>query len=292
MMVNHIRTDAFLDDEDNKEMGKIPNVSKAGVMASANVGRSITLGSAVAVAETSAVSTVAAEAGVMAGGRATASITRAGTAAARTLRFARFAGGALSAAVLVMEANAIQQTLKQIQSGNPCEKADNLRKIYEEIKDLPSTESLDRECQRYLKTLAERPEPTYQDMSKALEDDDGIPLAVGTPIGDIVTEKKEPASYETSSNSNLCAPGATIIDGEENEQQQQQNVTAAQVEQQSSSRLGSSHLMGGSSLLERIQRRRAREAMEASLTRDDDAEDFAEVHDDDKDHDLSLNLVV
>lgn len=302
MMVNHIRTDAFLDDQDNNNNDhKLPHVSKAGVMASANVGRSITLGGAVAAAETTAVSTVAAETGVLAGSRATASLTRAGTAAARTLRFARFAGGALSAAVLVMEANAIQQTLKQMQNGNPCEKADNLRKIYEEIKDLPSTDSLDRECQRYLKTLAERPEPAFVDMSssKVLEDDDGIPVAVGTPIGDdIVTEtKKEEALVTvTNDNSNLCPPGATIIDGEDDVQTQ--TVATAQVQQQSnattSSTLGSSsRRLGGSSLLERIQRRRAREVMEASASRDDGAEDFARIDDDEKDdHDLSLNLVV
>ena len=149
MMRDHIRTDAL---ETNTSSMKV-SVQEAlvnnrtGVVAVSNVGRAATLGS-VAGAETAA--------GI--GARGATALSRASAAAARTVRFARFAGGALSAAVLVMEANAIKGTLKEIHSGSPCDKANRIRAIKEEIRtgDLPSTAELDEECQAYLSALASR----------------------------------------------------------------------------------------------------------------------------------------
>ena len=188
MLRDHIRTDVFeaeptpLSDQIQGSIEK----NRLGIAAGANVGRSITLGGAAtmeaaagagaataagvagaeaaagASAATSGASAAAASArGAAAGARGVSNMSRAGTAAARTMRFARFAGGALSAAVLVLEANAIQSTLKDIQNGNPCDKADRIRQIGKEISErqLPSTSALDEECQAYLQALANRPTP-------------------------------------------------------------------------------------------------------------------------------------
>ena len=149
MMRDHIRTDALDTSMANLKVTVTEALvaNRTGVVAASNVGRAATLGS-VAGAETAA--------GM--GARSATALSRASAAAARTVRFARFAGGALSAAVLVMEANAIQGTLKEIRSGSPCDKANRIRAIKEEIRtgDLPSTAELDEECQAYLSALASR----------------------------------------------------------------------------------------------------------------------------------------
>eukprot|EP00567_Pseudictyota_dubia_P010231 CAMPEP_0197434880 /NCGR_PEP_ID=MMETSP1175-20131217/2536_1 /TAXON_ID=1003142 /ORGANISM="Triceratium dubium, Strain CCMP147" /LENGTH=872 /DNA_ID=CAMNT_0042963739 /DNA_START=131 /DNA_END=2746 /DNA_ORIENTATION=+ len=189
--------------------GKKPSVSvpKAGLIAGANVGRSISLGGAALGAETVVGATAAAEAGVI-GARAGTALSRAGTAAARTVRFARFAGGALSAAVLVMEANSITNTLKQIQAGSPCEKATNLRKIRDGLDELPSTESLDSECQHYLQLLSERrSSPAEQSTTQMVQ----MPIgnAESRQVPEMMTTEED-----TSDDEEFCEQGATIVDGE------------------------------------------------------------------------------
>uniref|UniRef100_A0A7S1V4T1 Uncharacterized protein n=1 Tax=Grammatophora oceanica TaxID=210454 RepID=A0A7S1V4T1_9STRA len=81
-------------------------------------------------------------------------MSRAGTNLARTARFARFAGGALSAACLVLEARELNKTMEQIKQGNPCEKATALRKIKAELNKVPSTSVVDGMCQCYVKVMA------------------------------------------------------------------------------------------------------------------------------------------
>ena len=68
-----------------------------------------------------------------------------GTAALRALRFARFAGGALAAATLVLEAKSMAKAVQSIREGSPCEKADALKKIKQELPNLPTTTNLDKE---------------------------------------------------------------------------------------------------------------------------------------------------
>lgn len=162
MMRDHIRTDVFEAEPTSltSSVHETIEKNKAGVLAASNVGRAATLGS-VAGVEAGGAAIVSAEAAAGAGARGATALSRAGTAAARTVRFARFAGGALSAAVLVMEANAIHTTLHEISSGSPCDKADRIQAIAKEVKneDLPSTAELDEECQAYLVALASRPAP-------------------------------------------------------------------------------------------------------------------------------------
>lgn len=98
-------------------------------------------------AATSAAASLAVQEGAMAG----RFVSRATTAAARTARFARFAGGALSAATLVLEARELRRTLDQMERGNPCEKAEKLRRVHERLATLPSPEHVQRTCRIYVK---------------------------------------------------------------------------------------------------------------------------------------------
>mmetsp|Transcript_17070 Transcript_17070/g.32395 ORF Transcript_17070/g.32395 Transcript_17070/m.32395 type:complete len:718 (-) Transcript_17070:485-2638(-) len=98
-------------------------------------------------AATSAAATFAVQEGAMAG----RFVSRATTAAARTARVARFAGGALSAATLVLEARELRRTLDQMEKGNPCEKAQTLRQLRPKVELLPSLEKIQNTCQTYVK---------------------------------------------------------------------------------------------------------------------------------------------
>jgi len=89
-------------------------------------------------------------------GRNARFFSRGSTAAARTFRLARFAGGSLAAATLVLEARSLSQTLQAMKAGHPCEKAELLRRIPMELQHLPRTPDLDAECGRYLETLTQR----------------------------------------------------------------------------------------------------------------------------------------
>lgn len=101
-------------------------------------------------------STLATAAEVGAASRNARFFTRSGTGIMRTARFARFAGGALSAATLLFETKCMSDTIQQIRAGNPCEKAELLQEIRCKIQDYPSTADLDREVQHYLEGLAMR----------------------------------------------------------------------------------------------------------------------------------------
>ena len=230
MLRDHIRTDAYVAGGEtnlSEQAQKAVENNKAAVLGAANMGRGLTLGGA-------AGGTVAAEAGVV-GARGATAVSRAGTAAARTLRFARFAGGALSAAVLVMEANAIQSTLKSINAGNPCEKADAIRSIGKEFNEgqLPTTTDLDEECQAYLSALEGR---RYPESLPIPADGESCSLSASTPtvtavpieIVDTPTVQSAPVAAtvvlpmtseevgpSSSVDDSLCAPGATIVAGEE-----------------------------------------------------------------------------
>jgi hypothetical protein len=61
-------------------------------------------------------------------------------------QFATFAGGALSAAVLVCEAHTMTQTIIDMRNGSKCPKADLLRQILRELNILPTTMEVDRQA--------------------------------------------------------------------------------------------------------------------------------------------------
>jgi hypothetical protein len=78
-------------------------------------------------------------------------MTRAGTNLSLGANLAQFAGGALSAVTLVLEARTLANTMHQIRKGSPCEKADALRLIHEDIPKLLPTNAIDAICQAFLK---------------------------------------------------------------------------------------------------------------------------------------------
>jgi hypothetical protein len=88
--------------------------------------------------------------------RGTTFLSRSGSAAAASLnalQFASFAGGTLSAATIVFEVHNLKNTIRAIQSGNPCEKVVTITRIRDQIRDIPLTHALDAECERYLQAL-------------------------------------------------------------------------------------------------------------------------------------------
>jgi len=301
MMRDHIRTDVYaaeptpLKDQVQEKLEK----NRTAVLAGSNTARAVAF-SSIAGAEAGAgaagagaiAAGTAGEVGAVAGAagaRGATAFTRAGTAAARTMRFARFAGGALSAAVLVMEANSIQSTLKEIHDGNPCDKANTLRRVVLEINDYPSTNDLDDECQAYLQALASRPPPTQEVC--AVPDD--------LPSQDI----PEATCQEVTDEQQLCAAGAVIITediagaaigdstspGGLSASQQLPPVTSASSVPMSASS-STSLLGGGSSLMQRFQQRQeerrhmATSRMEEVIAVADDAAESQDSN--------NLNLVV
>lgn len=76
-------------------------------------------------------------------------VSRASTAAAQGVRFAQFAGGALSAATILLEVRELSKTVQQIRSGNPNEKAKTLREL--PLDELPDTSTVNSFCQTYVK---------------------------------------------------------------------------------------------------------------------------------------------
>lgn len=242
MLRDHIRTADVFEAEAaplSEQVQEKIEKNRTSVIASANMGRTLTLGgvtgsrvaasSSMAAAEGAAVAggsaavasggvaVAGAEATAVAGARTATIASRSATAAARTVRFARFAGGALSAAVLVMEANAIQSTLKSIEEGNPCDKAKAIRQIAQNIKQLPTTADLDEECQAYLEVLASRPVPPPEvsaEITNAPSDD--IPQAECkmAPMAGDSTTMREAETIAYAHNHNTAALGALIVEGE------------------------------------------------------------------------------
>ncbi|KAL3940668.1 MAG: hypothetical protein SGBAC_004833 [Bacillariaceae sp.] len=273
MMRDYIRTDGIFEGEKG-DLAQVVQEKyekhRKGVIAGVNAGSGVALGGvaiteagALAAADASVLAAQAAraastEASVLAGagaGARGASVasraTTASSAAARGLRFARFAGGALSAAVLLMEANAMHHTLRQIQEGNPCEKAKIMRQILKELEDstLPSSSALDEECQRYLEAMRSRPHipEVTAEAAEALGGD--------FPQAECIVAVSE----------GMTAPGAIILEGNETTSDLPQPVMA----EEASPSLSFSVMNGRSSLLQRIQMHRERQRENAAARNDE-----------------------
>jgi len=146
------------------------------------------------------------EVGTLAGRNANM-LSKSGTAIARGARFARFAGGALSAATLALEARTLNNTLEQIKAGNPCEKADTLRRILKELPLLPTTEQLDDECRIYIGAMSNRVNAT------ALED--AINLIESKAIQEWQVTKSTISGGHSDPGDEMAPAGASILDGED-----------------------------------------------------------------------------
>jgi hypothetical protein len=117
----------------------------------------------------------------------------------RTARLARFAGGALSAATLVCEARCMTRTIAEIRAGNPCEKAQQLRRIKQQVLNdneqhdndddaydysyFPSSSCLDSECKRYLQALNQR--------ERFLTQEEAVRLLLETAVTSVAEELQD-----------------------------------------------------------------------------------------------------
>jgi hypothetical protein len=180
LLLDHLRTDLYTEDENGNGIQRIMlteslssspisefyRTHQAEVFAKAtNLGSIGTVG-AVSLATTMEVTAV--ESGVVAA-RGANFFSRGTSAALNTLQFARFAGGALAAMTLVFESHNLKNTIQAIQAGNPCEKADFLERIHLQIRDIPATQAVDAECERYLEALTRRQRTlTEQEVSQLL----------------------------------------------------------------------------------------------------------------------------
>ena len=168
--------------------------------------------------------------------------------------FLRFAGGALSAAVLVMEANAIQSTLRSMNEGSPCDKADTLRRVKIEIGDFPSTNELDDECQAYLAALASHPpQPPTAEVSALSEDSNINQLPEATC-----------QEFATGQDLQLCAPGTLIVDRVDD-----LGTPTTEGRPPAAVPISNSSFLGGSSLLQRIRSRQEERRSLAASTAED-----------------------
>lgn len=95
-----------------------------------------------------------------------------GTNVLKTARLARVAGGALSAAMVVLEARSLNTTLREVLNGSPCEKANALLEVAKSLETMPSTSDLDRECTNYLETMKFR--------ERRITEDEAVQLLLDT----------------------------------------------------------------------------------------------------------------
>jgi len=140
-------------------------------------------------------------------GRQANMLTKGSTALARGARFARFAGGALCAATMALEAKSLASTIKQIEAENPCEKADNLRRIAQEIPLLPTSDQLDEECRIYMGAMSNRVN------ANSLED--AIHLIERKAIAEWQITKAGLQEVIGEGQLDLAESSASILDGED-----------------------------------------------------------------------------
>jgi len=94
-----------------------------------------------------------AEKGAIVASRSARMISRTASNLFKAMRVARFTGGALSAACFCLEASCLADTLKSIREGSPCEKAQLLRLVTDDLQEMPPTSSVHRECENDLRHL-------------------------------------------------------------------------------------------------------------------------------------------
>lgn len=150
-------------------------LNRGGVLATMTAGRMGMAGMEIGQMAT------AAEAGA-AGSRSARFFSRTSSQFLKSARFARFAGGGISAVTLLLEAKCMHDTIKAIRNGNPCDKAKNLRKIQEELHNLPLTSELDRECENYLEAMRKR--------DRRMTEEEAVRLLVETFQTQAVTERQ------------------------------------------------------------------------------------------------------
>lgn len=101
--------------------------------------------------------------------RQTRFLGRVGTTAAASFRFVPIAGGVLSAASLVVEANEIKATLARMNEGNPCEKSEQIKEIASEVDRMPNAVLIAGECRRVFEEAESKKESTITSVKDSVD---------------------------------------------------------------------------------------------------------------------------
>ena len=181
-----------------KSVGVLKQAVTGGVLASEVATAAGTVG--VAAAETgTAASTISSVASV---GRSTRYFGRVGTTASASARFIPIAGGLLSAASVFYESKELKRTLQRMEEGSPCEKAQQVRSIRDDLVMLPESDVISGECRRlFALASAERERfesPKYEAERKLLNKCD-VPFeeAKQEDISDIISVMETAAKIDT-----------------------------------------------------------------------------------------------
>jgi len=168
LLRDHIHVDHYLEQEEStaspsNQQEKLEKVKETLEKDSVKIGQGAGTATAAYVAAATEIGSISASAAsaelrVMTTARSTRFFSRSASAAMKTARVARFAGGFLCAATIVFEVKDMHSTVKRIQAGNPCEKADMIRAIMKEVETFPDTETLYKECENYFAVMAKRRE--------------------------------------------------------------------------------------------------------------------------------------
>jgi hypothetical protein len=131
------------------------------------------------------------------------------------MQFVRMGSGALSAATLLWETHNLRNTLLKMKAGNPCAKAETLRRIRDEIKEMPTTANIAAECERTLDLLNLRQTVlTVEDVAKLLEETD-----------EALQQEQDPSS---SSSSSSVMISATQMNASSNENQASRQMSLSE----------------------------------------------------------------
>jgi hypothetical protein len=125
------------------------------------------------------------------------------TAALSTMRFAQIAGGILAAATVVLEAKSMSCTVLAMQAGNPCEKAQRLLQISEQMDTLPCTDVISAECTQFLAMLTARQRILTQDEVARLLSKNGDILQRAQEIAMMEDESEVTMDGSMSSSASL-----------------------------------------------------------------------------------------
>mmetsp|Transcript_10029 Transcript_10029/g.14642 ORF Transcript_10029/g.14642 Transcript_10029/m.14642 type:complete len:207 (+) Transcript_10029:1-621(+) len=83
--------------------------------------------------------------------------TRASAIFMRSANVALAAGGALSAASILLETVEMTRVTNKMIKGSPCQKADFIREIKKEVEQLPDTRIIAEECERFFDMMVAKP---------------------------------------------------------------------------------------------------------------------------------------
>ena len=182
-----------------KSVGMLKQAVTGGVLAS-EVATTAAGTVGVAAAETgTAASTISNVASV---GRSTRYFGRVGTTAGASARFIPIAGGLLSAASVFYESKELKRTLQRMEEGSPCEKAEQVRTIRDDLVMLPDSDVISGECRRLFSLASAERErfqsPKFEAERKLLNGGD-IPFeeAKQEDIADIISVMETATKVES-----------------------------------------------------------------------------------------------